>query len=742
LNRPNAAGVVPDIAVSQPGFSPGQQQGTTWTNAAPSPPSFTGSTSAVGSSSNSNNMNNPTSAGSQPGVRRLSFTIGPGGLTTQNGDGTTTTIPLPPGAATATRGSPRVTINGTSVPVNVVNNNMPAAVSSRITLPRLQPQVLPEAQQEWNDDLQNTSDSNSNNNNGSSSDDHASFKCDICYEIMNDPVGCGKCSARFCSTCLQRVAELSTMQNRQRQHMQQLGRQQQQQQQTDENNAAPKCPVCRSEIASPENIIKDTALRQSMEAAPPIACRYRGCPERLQLTGIAAHEAACPHVRVQCRYQSVGCEWKGKRCDLRYHEDHDCQLAKVSGLVDRVRQTHAECFHRLGQLAGNQQMHATISEWQRLREVNPISVSHYGQVCNYVYFLLCLTPRFLVTKDTWKPFGSTTKGRAAVANFLPMLPTNILMAKTGYAAYQQMLHASISPLETEEEILQIIDGVLYLLIVICLAIIIGISFFADTGTAEQWQNLPIPLPRRFFTEPCRIQILMYAASFAIVAAHSFAFDFSASKFILLLSWSILCFASTFIPALVTSMAETVDRPARIEVNVEAVQRILFTGKATKPVWLGLIYAPWIVLMGPLATIDAAVVLYLCQNNSNRMAHSSIGKLWLKFEGDVLPTIHPPFLYVFAGLRLAMRANDFPGLDLLQSLDFLSVTLLIMLVKWVLLSLVQVGISTGSIIVNQSRLRVINANATANASLLQADYHGTGLALFGAWFLSLGAVMIT
>ena len=90
----------------------------------------------------------------------------------------------------------------------------------------------------------------------------------------------------------------------------------------------------------------------------------------------------------------------------------------------------------------------------------------------------------------------------------------------------------------------------------------------------------------------------------------------------------------------------------------------------------------------------------------------------------------------------MRANDFPGLDLLQSLDFLSVTLLIMLVKWVLLSLVQVGISTGSIIVNQSRLRVINANATANASLLQADYHGTGLALFGAWFLSLGAVMIT
>ena len=36
-------------------------------------------------------------------------------------------------------------------------------------------------------------------------EDYQRFTCEICYEFLNEPVGCGSCSSRFCRSCLQRV---------------------------------------------------------------------------------------------------------------------------------------------------------------------------------------------------------------------------------------------------------------------------------------------------------------------------------------------------------------------------------------------------------------------------------------------------------------------------------------------------------------------------------------------------------
>ena len=60
------------------------------------------------------------------------------------------------------------------------------------------------------------------------------YKCEICYEYMNDPVGCGKCASRFCRACLQRVHDSDV----------------QKQQPT-------KCPVCRCEYTE---MVSDDSL--------------------------------------------------------------------------------------------------------------------------------------------------------------------------------------------------------------------------------------------------------------------------------------------------------------------------------------------------------------------------------------------------------------------------------------------------------------------------------------------------
>ena len=680
-------------------------------------------------------------------------------------------IPVPPAIALARQQLQQQQMNMRGA-ANGNRNNNPTINGNphhrHVHLARLQPQLLPEAQQEWND-LDSSGNGNNNNadpiassttdstaaaaadqkeDNGDD-DKYNAFKCAICYEIMDEPVGCGKCSARFCVSCLQRVAELSNLQHRQHQHVSQHRQQQQeqqqpqqQQQQQSSNNSGntnnspplPRCPVCRSEMASPESLLRDTELKKRMDLAPPIPCRFNGCPDRLKLTQIAAHEAtACLHVKLQCRYQLFGCAWKGKRGDLSRHEQNDCQLAKVSGLVDRLRQTQAECFHRMAHLNQSMNMHSSVIEIQRLREANQMSTSNYIQVCHYTYLLMCCTPRLLITKDTWAPFFDNAKGRAAVSNFFTMLPTGILMLKTMAASYQQVLRSSLTPLETEEELLEMLDGTLYLLILACLGVILGLCFFADSGGPEQWQSLPIPLPRRWFPTPRNTHVLLYSAIFAVAAAHAFALEFSVNAFHASLSWYFLCLASTLFPAMVLSLSEAVDvLPGVATTNADTIKRVLTTGRATGPVWIGLRYSPCVVAFGIVPCIDAAVMLYLTKIVLKKF-------LW-NLEDELLSRIPRPALYAYAGVRLAVKAPAFADVNLIRSLDFLFVAVAVVLVNLMMLFLVKYGILAGTGIFNQSRARVMSRTHTEMVSVV--DYHGAGIAAFGFLCVVLGAIATT
>ena len=680
-------------------------------------------------------------------------------------------IPVPPATAMAFARHQQQQINMNGTANGNRNINPPINPQHRhVHLARLQPQLLPEAQQEWND-LESSINGNGNDataaatsttddnatdadkKEGSDADDkYNAFKCAVCYEIMDEPVGCGKCSARFCFSCLQRVAELSNLQHRQQQHVQQhrqqqqqqqpQQQQQQQQQQQAGNDSAinnnspplPRCPVCRSEMASPESLLRDTELKKRMDLALPIPCRFKGCPDRLKLTQIAAHEAtACLHIKLQCRYQPFGCAWKGKRGDLSRHEENDCQLAKVSGLVDRLRQTQAECFHRMAHLNQNMNMHTSVIEMQRLREANQMSTSNYIQVCHYVHLLMCCTPRLLVTKDIWAPFYNNAKGRAAVSNFFTMLPTGILMLKTMAASYQQVLRSSLTPLETEEELLEMLDGTLYLLILACLGVILGLCFFADSGGPEQWQSLPIPLPRRWFPTPRNTHVLLYSAIFAVTAAQAFAFEFSVNAFHASLSWYFLCLASTLFPAMVLSMSEAVNSlPGLTHTNADTIKRVLTTGRATGPVWIGLRYSPCIVAVGIVPCIDAAVILYLGSK-------AVLKKLLWNLEDELLSRIPRPVLYAYAGVRLAVKAPNFADVNWIRGLDSLFVAVAIILVNLMMLILVKYGVLAGAGIVNQSRARVMN---TSSPNMLRVDYHGAGIAAFGSLCLVLGAIATT
>lgn len=633
-------------------------------------------------------------------------------------------------------------------------------------LPRLQPVILPESEQEWNDLDDNTNDTTTTRNadntvndnedgtpqNKNDDDTYNPFKCGICYEIMNDPAGCGKCSARFCFSCLLRVSELSVLQHRQQQHVQQYHQQQpgglpanaaNTTQATNTTNTitsssstpSARCPVCRSKIDDPEDIVRDNELRQRMELAPPTQCRFKGCAERLRLTQIAQHETSCPHVLLSCRHLNFGCQWKGTRGDLAQHEQQECHLEKISALVTKLRGTQAETFHRIAHLEQNVAMQSAVIELLRLREANQMSTSNYIQGCQYTHLLLCCTPRFLITKDVWAPFFNNTKGRATLSNFWILLPTNILMMKTMANAYQQLLFSSSTPLETEEELLEMVDGILYFLIVVCLGIIIGICFFADFGTAEEWQMLPIPLPRRWFPARTKTHVLLYAATFAVVAAHTFAFEFSGNAFRATMTWLALCLTSTLFPAIVMSMAEAISAlPTTIMADPGTFQRILSMGRTAAATWLGLCYSPCIVTFGPLPCIDAVVLLCLCEDGLKKILPA---RLW-SLKDEVLSNIPLQALYVYGGARLAIKAPEFASLTLIQSFDFVLVSLVVVVIKLMLLENIKIGIRVGIFITSQSRARVVNQNA----NLLKSEYHGAGVAMFGLWCLLLGAISTT
>lgn len=599
-------------------------------------------------------------------------------------------------------------------PINMNNRPKP-------NLPKLLPRMLPESQQEF--DTQNATNDNVEESVVDDSDPYGPFKCNICYETMQDPCGCGKCSARFCFGCLQRVAELSALQ-------------QQQQQQIAENAPLnpPKCPVCRSDV---QEIQRDSVLRQRMEQEPPIPCRYSGCEELLKITQVAQHEAsACCFVRMQCRYQPFGCPWTGKRENLEHHERQHCHLARVSQLVERHRQAQVEVAqlgHAVAHLHQNVLTNSAVMELQRSRDSQQRSTGNVFQLFQFVHVLTCCTPRFLVSKDAWAAFYVDRRGQATVANFVTFLPTIVLMLKSLLSSYQLMLLTSQTR-ETEEELLDFLDATLNFLFFVLLGMVIGLCFYGE-GSPDKWYTLKVRFPHMPFMAPGTrdTNLLLYSATIAVAANHTIALEISGSILRATLVWVFLCSTSTAFPGIVTGMLTGVnalqqDGPASDE---EALQMI-HLGKAARPLWQGLCYAPCAVIFGVLPSIDAATLLFLAQDRLKKLC-----PLGVVPAGDLLSQIPIPALYVYSGARLAIKATEFPSVGWVNSIDFFVVAAFVVATRSVFWRNFKAGINIGTFCLRQSRRRINPASP-----VIQTEYHGMAISFFALWCVLLGAIAVT
>ena len=232
---------------------------------------------------------------------------------------------------------------------------------------------------------------------------------------MEDPFGCGNpaCSSRFCRPCLHRVLRQSSATIAMASS-------------SDDGSDAPppppdsaKCPNCRSLFAA-GSISADDGLRDEMRDCDATAtCPFRGCGAVLRIADLASHEAACPHVRVRCRYADWGCDWVGRRSDLADHDANACEFRGGLGvLTERFRQHDAStrrAMHqhhaRIGATGQMLALHSRQIASSRAR--NPWNVSD----------VLSLTYEASLFPGKSAMRGAQREARAIISNVLLLLPS-------------------------------------------------------------------------------------------------------------------------------------------------------------------------------------------------------------------------------------------------------------------------------------------------------------------------------
>ena len=125
------------------------------------------------------------------------------------------------------------------------------------------------------------------------------FLCQICFNVLKDPVLCPKNQHCYCRSCITKQLENSQ-----------------------------RCPTCADELTvesltEPNQIVKDY-LNELI-----IRCVYsdRGCQQIVQLQHLDQHEAACGFTPAVCTNQ--GCGVTLNQRDLIHHESELCEFRKL-----------------------------------------------------------------------------------------------------------------------------------------------------------------------------------------------------------------------------------------------------------------------------------------------------------------------------------------------------------------------------------------------------------------------------
>ena len=503
-------------------------------------------------------------------------------------------------------------------------------VHVQVQVDPLAPQPLP-ASMAFNSSLQSIS--NTHRNPGRSKlktedpADYERYKCEICYEYSNDPVGCGKCASRFCRACLQRVYD------------------------SDKQKQKPtRCPVCRCEY---DEMVPDHDMYGASkgEKAPTLPCRYVciGCTERnLPLSEIAKHEKVCDHVPVRCRYAKYGCQWIGKRGLVGAHEEYGCKLAPMGKFVEEYRQTKANHTMRMEmiaqQAAGSLRMSHVLRQTYT-RDNQRKSLSDTLRLFQYCHAVTGLTPHFLMTKDLWVSYWRNNESRAAVVNFCTCIP--FLSAALGVIWRSTNsffeLFEETSPDKTLAILARVLDGVnlnatnktnhtstekiskimqriqisetdellLTTFLGVCvgaLGILVVVLTYIDTKSNISWDKISLPyIGGRFPFVGDVMAISIFTLLLAIMEYHD-------SNMRAVVLWITIVVTSTFFPALIFSISHYT---ARLVTRTERppVFNMMEMARLVEPCMFGLRFSMMISSFGVVPTLDATVLLSLVPQTS-------------------------------------------------------------------------------------------------------------------------------
>ncbi len=552
------------------------------------------------------------------------------------------------------------------------------------------------------------------------------FKCMLCYEFMNDPVGCpsATCSSRFCYKCLVRAARESSR---------------------GVPGAKPKCPTCRVEFS---RIVRDAELTKEMLHGPTVACRHEGCPEQqLKLLLVQDHESTCSFEKVKCRYSSFGCTWIGRRGDVSQHEGNDCALEKVKVLVQGLRKMEKDHATRLNIL--QQQQLATL-QMQQVYQQNAQrdlmkSTCNLFDLFHYCHVITCSTQHFLQTKERWQSFFRSNEGHAAVTNFLVLLPTVLTCGMLTLLGFQGLLNfcfderADAPPstsmsgmaleLLLEDSIIGILSGALMTLLLL--------ANFVDSKSSVTWGQFQVP----HLGNP---QLMGDILAVTIFTMHVGVLEYYGAAGKSFVVWILLSLSSTIYPAVVLTMSHDASR-GLISTPAPTLANCLARSRSLEPVLFGLRFCLVGTYFGIFPTLDAAVLSILAKGV---LQHPRLRSA-LSMKNCFLESLPRSFLLAYLGCKAAIislnfenwKTDDFSQLvidgSFLWSLfeSWMSFGALLLATLWLNLGL-QFGMTVG---------REIMRRANASSERLEGnaptpDYQILGLASFGVWIGLLGTLL--
>ena len=125
------------------------------------------------------------------------------------------------------------------------------------------------------------------------------FICQICFNVMRDPVLCPRNQHCFCRSCITKHLE-----------------------------NAKRCPTCNDELTE-QTLTEPNRMVKDMLNELNVRCVYntRGCPETPELQHLEQHEDTCGFTPAVCTNQ--GCGTTVNKRDLIHHESEVCEFRKL-----------------------------------------------------------------------------------------------------------------------------------------------------------------------------------------------------------------------------------------------------------------------------------------------------------------------------------------------------------------------------------------------------------------------------